>query len=82
MHCPGSLGLKDLESNLPTPLLCRRMLKTVFRKVLLLESQTLAAIIVTELQAEAKDSKSYLSLALLDAQKAFDKLWHNSLLRK
>ena len=45
-------------------------------------SQTLAAIIVTELQAEAKDPKSYLSLALLDAQKAFDKLWHNSLLRK
>ena len=36
-------------------------------------SPTLAAIIVTELQVEAKDSKSYLSLAL-DAQKAFDKL--------
>lgn len=39
-------------------------------------SPTLAVIIVTELQVEAK---SYLSLALLDAQKAFDKLLRKSI---
>ncbi|VDI04539.1 Hypothetical predicted protein [Mytilus galloprovincialis] len=45
-------------------------------------SPIFAAIIITELFAEAKDNKLLLILALLDAQKAFDKLWHSSLLRK
>ncbi|VDI37216.1 Hypothetical predicted protein [Mytilus galloprovincialis] len=45
-------------------------------------SPIFAAIIITELFAEAKDHKLLLILALLDAQKAFDKLWHSSLLRK
>lgn len=39
-------------------------------------SPTLAVIIVTELQVE---EKLYLSLALLDAQKAFDKLLRKSI---
>ncbi|VDI71276.1 Hypothetical predicted protein [Mytilus galloprovincialis] len=45
-------------------------------------SPIFAAIIITELFAEAKDHKLLLILALLDTQKAFDKLWHSSLLRK
>ena len=42
-------------------------------------SPIFAAIIITELFAEAKDHKLLLILALLDAQKAFNKLWHIAL---
>ena len=45
-------------------------------------SPLLAAIIITELRAEAKDTSKTLLLALLDAKQAFDKLWHSSLLRR
>lgn len=41
-----------------------------------------ATVIVTELIADAKDNKKPLSIAFLDAQKAFDVLDHNSLIRK
>ena len=45
-------------------------------------SQTSAALILTEIIAEANDSNSPLYLGFLDAQKAFDKVWHQSMLRK
>ncbi|CAC5388172.1 unnamed protein product [Mytilus coruscus] len=45
-------------------------------------SPIFAAIIITELSAEVKELKLLLVLALPDAQKAFDKLWLSSLLRK
>jgi hypothetical protein len=40
------------------------------------------AVIITELIAEAKDNKSPLLIAYMDAEKAFDKVWQASLLRK
>ena len=42
----------------------------------------IAALILTELITEAKRSKSPLYVALMDARKAFDILWHSGLLRQ
>ena len=41
-----------------------------------------AALILTEAIAEAQDLKHPLYAAFLDASKAFDVVWHNSMLRK
>ena len=41
-----------------------------------------AALILTEAIAEAQDIKHPLYAAFLDASKAFDVVWHNSMLRK
>ena len=41
-----------------------------------------AALILTEAIAEAQDRKHPLYAAFLDASKAFDVVWHNSMLRK
>ncbi len=45
-------------------------------------SSTNAALLVSELINEAKDNHEELYVASLDAQKAFDMVYHNSLLRK
>ena len=41
-----------------------------------------AALMVEECINEAKDNKQTIALATLDAEKAFDVVWHNGLLRK
>ena len=45
-------------------------------------SPSRAALIVTELRAKARDSRSQIFLGFLDAAKAFDKVLHGSMLRK
>ena len=40
------------------------------------------ALLLTEAIAESKDLKQPLFSAFLDASKAFDVVWHNSMLRK
>ncbi|CAC5410976.1 unnamed protein product [Mytilus coruscus] len=44
------------------------------------ESPCIAALIITELIIEAKERKSSLYIALMDARKVFDILWHLGLL--
>ena len=41
-----------------------------------------AALLISEVQNEAKDRGEFLSLVTLDAAKAFDVVWQASLLRK
>ena len=45
-------------------------------------SATVAALLFTEAIAEARDTKTPLYAACIDASKAFDVVWHKSLLRK
>ena len=45
-------------------------------------SATTAALMFTEALAEARDTKTALYTACIDASKAFDVVWHNSMLRK
>ena len=45
-------------------------------------SATVAALLFTEAIAEARDTRSPLYTACIDASKAFDVVWHKSLLRK
>lgn len=45
-------------------------------------SQTKAALIVTEIRAEAIDTDQPIYFGFLDAQKAFDNVWHSSMLRR
>ena len=45
-------------------------------------SATTAALMFTEALAEAKDTKTTLYAACIDASKAFDVVWHHSMLRK
>ena len=45
-------------------------------------SATVAALLFTEAIAEAKDTNTPLYTACIDATKAFDVVWHKSLLRK
>ena len=45
-------------------------------------SPTNAALIITEIMSESKENKQDIYLAFLDAQKAFDRVWHSSLLRR
>ena len=42
----------------------------------------MAGLIITEAYAEAKDKNEPLIMQTLDAEKAFDVVWHDSLLRK
>lgn len=46
------------------------------------ESPSIAGLIITELKIEAKETKKPLLIALTDAQKAFDVVWHNGLMRE
>jgi hypothetical protein len=46
------------------------------------ESPTIAALIVTELFTEAIENKKSIFIALTDAQKAFDIVWHDGLFRE
>ena len=41
-----------------------------------------AALLISEVQNEAKDKGEFLSLVTLDAAKAFDVVWQTSLMRK
>ena len=41
-----------------------------------------AALLISEMQNEAKDRREPLTLVTLDAAKAFDMVWQSSLLRK
>ncbi|MEW8562218.1 MAG: hypothetical protein AB2541_08940, partial [Candidatus Thiodiazotropha sp.] len=41
-----------------------------------------AALLISEVQNEAKDRGEFLTLVTLDAAKAFDVVWQASLLRK
>ena len=43
-------------------------------------SATIAALLFTEATAEARDTKSPLYVACIDPSKAFDVVWHKSLL--
>ena len=45
-------------------------------------SATMAALMFTEAIAEARDTKTTLYAAYIDASKAYDVVWHNSTLRK
>ena len=45
-------------------------------------SPLMAGLLITEAIAEAKDNKTNLILQTLDAEKAFDVVWHDSLLQK
>ena len=46
------------------------------------ESPTIAALIVTELFTEAIENNKFIFIALTDAQKAFDIVWHDGLFRE
>jgi len=46
------------------------------------ESPTIAALIVTELFTEAIENNKSIFIALTDAQKAFDIVWHDGLFRE
>ncbi|CAC5399383.1 unnamed protein product [Mytilus coruscus] len=46
------------------------------------ECPSVAALILTELKAEAKKLKKQLIITLSDAQKAFDIVWHAGLMRE
>lgn len=46
------------------------------------ESPTIAALIVTELFTEAIENNKSIFIALTDAQKAFDIIWHDGLFRE
>jgi hypothetical protein len=46
------------------------------------QSPTMAALLVTETQAENKDLKQTTYIAALDVKKAFDTVWHESLFKK
>ena len=45
-------------------------------------SPLMAGLIITEAYAKAKDKNEPLIMQTLDAEKAFDVVWHDSLLRK
>lgn len=45
-------------------------------------SPTVAGLILTELHTEARETKSPLYIAFIDAKNAFDVVWHNGLLRE
>ena len=42
----------------------------------------MAGLIITEVSAEAKNKNEPVIMQILDAEKAFDVVWHDSLLRK
>ena len=48
----------------------------------IISSRCPAALLFTEAIAEARDTRSPLYTACIDASKAFDVVWHKSLLRK
>jgi len=46
------------------------------------ECPSIAGLIITELKIEAKENKKPIIIALTDAQKAFDIVWHAGLMRE
>jgi hypothetical protein len=46
------------------------------------ESPSIAGLVLTELNIEAKEKRNPVYIALTDAKKAFDKVWHEGLYRE
>ena len=46
------------------------------------EAPSIAGLVLTKLNIEAKEKRNPVYIALTDAKKAFDKVWHEGLFRE